>query len=153
MQSIKWEEYLNIPVATDEDIQQMERQLKIKFPEEYKQLLKLAQGKFPSPRFIESEEVCQVPFGSIFHVLEDVKPAFSIKYMKDIWDEYYPYLLPIADAGSACFFAYDLRKGAENPPIVFINAEADPEDEDQSENILFVASSLNELLSNLRDHD
>jgi cell wall assembly regulator SMI1 len=153
MQRIKWKEYLEIPVANDEDIRQIESQLGIPFPKEFKQILKLAQGKTSIPSLIESEEVCQVVFGSIFHVLPEVSPSYSIKSMKDTWDEYYPYLLPIADSGDGCFFAYDLRKGIENPPVIFVNAEADPEDEDQSENLLFVASSLTELLSNLRDHD
>jgi hypothetical protein len=44
-----------------------------------------------------------------------------------------------------------MRKKTKNPPVVFINADADPEDE--RENILFVASSLTELLSNLKDDD
>jgi hypothetical protein len=151
MKKIEWKEYLNIPVATDEDIHQIENQLGIRFPEEFKLILKLAQGKTSIPSLIESEEVCKVVFGSIFHVLPEVSPSYSIKSMKDTWDEYYPYLLPIADSGDGCFFAYDLRKGIENPPVIFINAEADPEDEDQSENLLFVASSLTELLSNLQN--
>jgi cell wall assembly regulator SMI1 len=150
---VEWAEYLNISVASDEDIQRIENQLGIQFPEEFRQILKLAQGKTSIPSLIESEEVCKVVFGSIFHVLPEVKSSYSIKSMKDTWDEYYPYLLPIADSGDGCFFAYDLRKGIENPPVVFINAEADPEDEDQSENLLFVASSLTELLSNLKDNE
>jgi SMI1 / KNR4 family (SUKH-1) len=149
MQSPEWREYLNIPTASDEDIRQMESQLGIPFPEEFKQVLKLAQGKASIPSLIESEEVCKVVFGSIFHVLPEVRPSYSIKSMKDIWDEYYPYLLPIADSGGGCFFAYDLRKGIENPPVVFINAEGDPDDENES--IFFVASSLTGLLSSLKD--
>jgi cell wall assembly regulator SMI1 len=151
MQRIEWEEYLEIPVASNEDIQRIENQLGIPFPEEFKQVLKLAQGKSSIPEVIESEELSEVTFGTIFHVLPEVEPAYSITQKKEIWDKYIPNLLPIADSGDGCFFAYDMRKETENPPVVFINADADPEDE--SESILFVASSLTELLSNLKDDD
>jgi hypothetical protein len=152
MQQVEWEEYLNIPVASDEDIQQIEDKIGIVFPEEFRQLLKLAQGKTPIPDAIESEEVNEVGFGPVFHVLPDVKPAYSLERVKKHWDEYYPGLLPIASsAGSGCFFAYDFRQEGSNPPIVFVNAEANPEDEEENEGILFVAHNLTELLSSLKD--
>jgi hypothetical protein len=155
MSLISWEEYLNIPAATDEDIQRVEAQINIKFPEEFKETLKLAQGKTPIPNIIESEEVCEVPFGPILHVLMKVNPpsyaAYSIESVKEHWDEYYPDFLPIADSGDGCFFAYDFSKDKENPPVVFVNAEVDPEDDENDERLLFVANSLTELLSNLKD--
>jgi SMI1 / KNR4 family (SUKH-1) len=150
MDGVEWEEYLNIPPASDKDIQRIESLFSIVFPEEFKQILKSVQGKAPFPEIIESEEVCEVPFGPIFHVLSEVKPSYSIEHVKNRWNQYYPNLLPIADSGDGCFFAYDLSEDKEKPPVIFVNAEADPEDED-SEGILFVAHNLTELLSNLKD--
>jgi SMI1-KNR4 cell-wall len=149
MKKIEWKECLKIPVATDEDIHQMENQLKILFPEEFKQILKLAQGKSPIPKLVELGENHTALFRAIFHVLPEECSGYSIKRTKETWDEYFPCLLPIADAGDSCFFAYDLRQESENPPVVFINSDADPDDENES--IIFVASSLTELLSNLKD--
>jgi hypothetical protein len=149
MKKIEWKECLKIPVATDEDIHQMESQLEILFPEEFKQILKSAQGKSPIPRLVELGENRTALFRIIFHILPEGWSGYSIKYTKEIWDEYFPYLLPIADAGDSCFFAYDLRQESENPPVVFINADADPDDENES--IIFVASSLTGLLSSLKD--
>jgi SMI1 / KNR4 family (SUKH-1) len=103
MQRIEWEEYLEIPVATDEDIQRIEHQLGVPFPEEFKQVLKLAQGKSSIPEVIESEELSEVTFGAIFHVLPEVEPAYSIIRKKEIWDKYIPNLLPIADSGDGYF--------------------------------------------------
>lgn len=150
MKSVEWEEYLNIPVASDEDIKQIEHQLGLSFPEEFKQVLKIAQGKTPVLEIIDSEELCEVPFGPVFHVLPEIKPLYSIKDMKEFWDKNLPGFLPIAEAGDGCIFAYDLRKGAENPPVIFINADVSPDDDDS---ILFVANSLTELLSNLKESD
>jgi cell wall assembly regulator SMI1 len=151
MSSIVWEEYLDIPPAKDEEIREAEQQLGMTFPEEFKHILKSFQGKTPIPNGIESEEVCKVTFGPILHVLQSEEPVYSIKRAKELWDRYYPNLLPIANSGDGCIFAYDFSSGEENPPVVFVNAEADPEDEDEDEGILFVASSLTELLSNLKD--
>jgi hypothetical protein len=151
MRKVDWEEYLNIPTASDDDIQRIEKQIGIEFPEEFKHLLKTAQGKAPIPETVQSGEVKKVVFGPIFHVLEGVKPTYSLERVKKHWDDYYPGLLPIASSGgSGCFFAYDFRKKQENPSIVFVDAEADPEDEDD-EGILFVANNLEELLSNLKE--
>jgi hypothetical protein len=109
MNGLEWEEYLNLPVASDQDIQRVENLFNIAFPEEFKQLLKSVQGKAPFPEIVESEEVCEVPFGPIFHVLSEVKPSYSVEQVKRRWDQYYPNLLPIADSGDGCIFAYDLR--------------------------------------------
>lgn len=150
MNEVEWEEYLNIPVASDEDIQRIESLFGMVFPEEFKQVLKSFQGKAPFPEIIESEEVCEVPFGPIFHVLSEIKPSYSVEHVKRRWDRYYPNLLPIADSGDGCFFAYDLSQDEKNPPVIFVNAEANPEDGDD-EGILFVSNNLTELLSNLKD--
>jgi hypothetical protein len=151
MSLIFWEEYLDIPAATNEDIQRVEMQTKLRFPEEFKEVLSSAQGKIPVPNSIESEDVCKVIFGPILHVLPEEKPSYSVKEMKEFWNKYYPNLLPIADSGDGCIFAYDFSNEGENPPVVFVNAEADPEDDEEGEGILFVAHSLTELLSNLKD--
>jgi SMI1 / KNR4 family (SUKH-1) len=151
MKSIDWEEYLNIPGASDEDIQRVENQLNISFPEEFKQVLRLYQGKIPIPNGIESEEVCQVIFGPIFHVVSDKESPYSIQHQTEFWHRYYPNLLPIADSGDGCIFAYDFSQGVENPPVIFVNAEVDPEDDEEDEGILFVARNLTELLANLKE--
>ncbi len=151
MRSIDWKEYLNIPGASDEDIQRVENQLNISFPEEFKQLLRLYQGKIPIPGCIESEEVCKVMFGPIFHVVSDEESLYSIQHQTEFWHQYYPNLLPIADSGDGCIFAYDFSQGVENPPIIFVNAEVDPEDDEEDEGILFVARNLTELLANLKE--
>jgi cell wall assembly regulator SMI1 len=149
MSNIVWEEYLDIPLAKDEEIQKAEQQFGVAFPEEFKQILKSSQGKTPVPNIIESEEVCKVTFGPILHVLSGEEPAYSISRAKEIWGRYYPNLLPIANSGDGCIFAYDFSKDKENPPVVFVNSEADPEDDEDDERLLFVAHSLTELLSNL----
>jgi hypothetical protein len=153
MRQLEWKEYLNIPVANDEDLRRVESQIGIKFPTEYKQLLKLAQGKIPIPNILGCGDVSEVLFGPIFHVLLEVDPMYSLERVKKHWDEYYPNLLPVASsAGSGCFFAYDFQRKKEETPIVFIDAEADPEDEDE-EGVIFVAHSLTELLDNLKEDE
>ncbi|SHO59171.1 SMI1/KNR4 family protein [Vibrio quintilis] len=150
--SIVWEEYIDPSVgdATQQDLLYLESALKVSLPEDYKNLILDHQGKMPTPETIESGKLASSVFGPLFHVMKDATEAqelYSVIKKWEKWSDVYENIIPIAGTGgSGCFFAYDYRNCTENPPVVFVDVEEDPDDEDA---ILFVTDSLSELIDSL----
>ena len=151
--TVKWENYVvpALDMATTKDVAAMEGLLGIKFPEDYKALILENQGKCPDKEMVESDEINPVPFGPLFHIQTECDKShelYGVAKRWEKWNKIYEKKVPIADsAGSGAFFAYDYNVSADNPPIVFIDTGLAPDDEDA---VLLVASSINELVSNLK---
>jgi cell wall assembly regulator SMI1 len=150
--TVKWLDYIDPPIkeATLIDVTNLEAQLEVSLPQDYKDLILTNQGKCPDKEIIESSELSPVPFGPLLHIIEDCSKEQSLygvlrKWNK--WKDIYQKKIPIADcANSGCFFAYDFNAGSEDPPIVFVNVEEEPGDEDA---ILFVAKNISDLIDSL----
>jgi hypothetical protein len=151
--AIKWVKYLatELNVLTYPNLERFENSVKFKLPEEYKKILLSYQGMVPDPHTLETESLAKVSFGPIYHIQEEVTDEALSCQLQDtlqIWQELYPELLPIADSfGTGNFFAYDYRKKIENPPVVFVAHDYDPEDPDA---ITYVAGTLIDLLGMLK---
>ena len=146
MSAIAWEPYLGLPPATEAQVAQAEQQLGVKFPGDFREALKQHQGQLPVPRRIESARLAPVGFGPILHVEE--QPAHALLQVAKVWRDFYPDIVPIAASGGGSCFAYDFGADEENPPIVFVDHEADPEEEG---GLIPVAGSFSELLGRLKD--
>lgn len=150
--SVSWEEYVDPPFsdASTGDLNDLESFLGVSFPQEYKNFVVSNQGKYPSKETVVSGELSSSSFGPVFHVLDECtkeQELYSVRKKWEKWKDVYEGLIPIADsAGSGCFFAYDYRNCEENPPVVFVDVEEDPDDEDS---VLFVADSLSEVIASL----
>lgn len=151
--TVTWEEYVQPPLgeANIKDIENLESTLGVKFPQDYVELILHNQGKYPSKETVVSGELSSSTFGPLFHILRDSSAEQQLYGLIDKWEKWsdiYENIIPIADsAGTGCFFAYDYRETNDHPPIVFIDVEEDPDDDD---GILFVADSLTDLIAALQ---
>lgn len=149
---MQWKQYLTSVSSTvsEEDIHLLELSFGVTMPEDAKRLLMSHQGQTPENHMIDSEELMPVMFGPVL-ISETPKAesdAYGIIRTHRLWAEYYEGLVPIAESGSSSnAFALDFSKDPKNPVVVFIDHEADPESEDA---LIFVASSVGELLDNLK---
>lgn len=148
---MEWKKFIDkdLPVPTPDDFSTLEAELGVKFPDDVRSLISEHQGQVPEKRMIESDELAQVHFGPVLHVDKYSNDPCSLRYSFNKWKEYYENLIPIVRSGqSGCVFALDYQSDKENPLIVFIDANGDPEDKDS---ILFVANNISELIGNLSD--
>ncbi len=152
--TITWEEYVEPPLgsATKNDIYNIEQKLGLQLPSDYKSLIIDKQGTIPSKEMIESQSLNSVPFGPLFHISEDCTDEqllYSALEKFDKWKEFYTNIFPIADsAGTGCFFAYNYNIDKENPSIIFVNVEEEP---DTPDSFIYVAANIKELISSLTD--
>ena len=150
--NISWEEYVDPPLgeARIADVSHLEAILGVKLPQDYKGLVRRNQGKYPSKETVVCGELSSTPFGPLFHIMKkctDEQLLYSVLNKWEKWAKIYEGIVPIADsAGTGCFFAYDYRKSKDNPPVVFVDVEEDPDDDDA---ILYVANSLTEVIEAL----
>lgn len=150
--TVLWENYVYplLREATLNDVEKLESIIGVNFPKDYKDLVVQNQGKRPNRETVVSGELSSATFGPLLHVLDDCSQEQSLysvikKWKK--WRDIYLHIVPIADsAGTGCFFAYDYSNHKENPPVVFVDVETDPDDDDA---ILFVADSLSDVVSAL----
>lgn len=145
--NVIWEDYV-IPKPkeiSNHDIGHFELLIKFSFPDDYKSLIIREQGKNPVKYMFSSEKLTRVPFGPLYHLnieSDSKNSSYGVYSNWDKWKEYYgANVIPIADAGGACFFAYVDSDDLSSPSIFFVDVE--------EEELLFVAKSITELIKNL----
>ncbi len=149
---MKWKHYVKPATgpASQDDIERVESVLGVKLPDGFVRVARQHQGQTPELEIIESDELNPVPFGPLLHFLANPtkeQAVYGMLQRREKWIGWYPNLIPIASSGGgASVFAYDYRRDRENPPVVFINSDVPPDDEDA---VLFVANSFDELIGNL----
>lgn len=129
---------------TVEDIDQVEKQLNIKFPQDYIEIVSNNDGGYPYPnkfKLNDNEEVFnnlisfkEDDYSNIFEVLEDISGSI----IKGV--------IPIAEDPFGNLICFDFRDKLE-PNIVFWNHEVAEEDVEKS--ISFVCKTFTVLLSSL----
>lgn len=150
--SITWRDYIHPPIgnAHQRDLQAIEQRIGVTFPQDYKDCVANHQGKSPDKETLESGDLAASPFGPLYHLLPNCEgdlKSYGVLNAWQKWSGIYSGLVPIADcAGSGCFYAFDFRANPEQPTIVFVDVEEDPEDEDA---ILFVAHSFTDMINAL----
>jgi len=146
--SVEWEDHIGdpYPLPTEPDIAEVESELSVSFPDDFKQALLQHQGMSVEPCVIEFKSGAGVPFGCLFHVFSD-EMAYAIKvHAKEMKENGHDNLIPISGCGNS-YFGFDYRNTDENPPIVFVNGDVEPDDH---RSIIPVANTFSELLSQLR---
>lgn len=151
MTDIAWESYLEVsPQAAEADIARVEQALGVRFPDDFRAALRAHQGQVPAANILHAPPVTDVSFGPLLHVAREAdgyEADYAIEAALDTWRIYSPQLVPIADSGGGNVFAYDYAADASQPPIVFVNHEAEP---GSAKALTRVAGSLQELLGKLR---
>jgi hypothetical protein len=151
---MNWEEYLklNIDPLDVSPIKRFETKYNIVFPREYYDFIVPNQGKNPELYLVDVGKA-EVEVGPVFHFFEEnnsTYPSYGMSYMRGIWEEYYPKLIPFIGAGgSGSCFALDYSNG-NLPKVVYINSDEEP---GSRKSIIHVAESIVEFLSSLRDED
>ena len=150
MTDIVWERYLEVsPQAAEADIARVEQALGVRFPDDFRAALRAHQGQVPAANILHAPPVHDATFGPLLHVASDAdgyEADYAIEAAAETWRIYSPKLVPIADSGGGNAFAYDYAVDAAQPPIVFVNHEAEP---GSAKALTRVAATLNELLAML----
>lgn len=147
MPDIAWEDYLGLPPATVVQVEKVERQLGIRFPEDFRRVLIAHQGQNPVPASLSTERLHPVNLGPVYHVLDTPNDfaTYAILNAANTWRPHYPGVVPVIDSGGGNCVAYDFT--TKEPTLVFIHHEADPSD---PEALIPVARSFADLLNQLR---
>ncbi|MFI8710098.1 SMI1/KNR4 family protein [Bacillus sp. NPDC077411] len=147
MNNITWFDVSEKKV-TDEQIQQLEQYLSIKFPNDFIECVKQYDGGYPHPKIFD----IQGQDGSAFSYLLtlDSESKFSIlRAYEGIKDRLVDKVYPFATDPYGNFLCFDYRNDHEIPTIVFWEHE-----EEEMEKAIFpVCSSFTELLNSLHDYD
>lgn len=149
--TIDWEEYLDVPPASDADIARVEHTLGVTLPDDFRDALRRHQGRLPTRNVLHADAMNPVTFGPLLHVsstADGYAADYEMTRVAAVWRRLYPKVVPIADNGGGSCFAYDYAAGERQPPIVFLNHEAEPTDPAGK---IRVADSFTELLAKLRE--
>ncbi len=145
-----WKNYIwdeTMP-ASEEDIRRAEEELRIKLPEDYKNIVKQNQGKSPDPNALKVGRKRTTVFNMLMHFSDDPEfRADNILYNNNLLKDFLPEKVVVfADTPGGDFFAFDYRKDASSPLVVFVSHEEPPENA-----TIPVAHSFSELLGLLSD--
>lgn len=148
---IDWQPYLweRPRPARPEDIDRVEAELGVRFPEDYRAVLLAHQGEVPRPELFDFEENCRTTttvMGPLFHVLEGADTTAASYNIVESYrlrqDSLPPGIVPFSEDPGGNPIAFDFRRSAEAPTVVFVNHEAVGE----AEYIWPVAGSFTEFL-------
>lgn len=146
----EWKNYIweDTKSASDEDIKRAEEELRVKFPDDYKNIVKKNQGMTPDPNALKVGKKRTTVFNMLMHFSDD--PEFrtdNILYNNNLLKDFLPEKVVVfADTPGGDFFAFDYRKNSDFPLIVFVSHEESPENA-----IIPMAHSFSELLELLSD--
>ncbi|ELR20122.1 SMI1 / KNR4 family protein [Acanthamoeba castellanii str. Neff] len=164
---ITWQNYLweEPKVASASDIQAAETKLNVTFPADYKAVVTEHQGQTATPAIFkffsaDSEAYDATSLSTLFHfVPEDADRAqYHVVAMHDLLKDRLPEgVIPIGDDPGGGYVAFDYRvvgkvEGATGPYVVFLDHEAEEDDEGKMKTI-FLADSFTGFLGQLRTED
>lgn len=138
----------NHPADSDE-VDAVADALGIVFPDDYRALVVSHQGESPEPNlfdYVEHGRATTGAMGVLFHFSPDeADPVVAGYHILRKRPDWLPgYLLPFSEDPGGNFIAFDFRPDGQ-PPVVFVDHEADDEDRLVS----FVAPSVETLVAML----
>ncbi|MCK8827923.1 SMI1/KNR4 family protein [Natroniella acetigena] len=127
-----------------EIIKKVEDELGVKFPEDYKKIVKRNNGAQPDPDVYDFAERKEAVFNSLLGFNLEEKGNILDVY-NDVKDRLPEKIYPFADDPFGNLICFDYRENLENPKIVFW------EHEQLEGDISYICDSFSELLSKLYD--
>lgn len=146
---LNWVDYLHEAPAGDRAVEQLESELGVRFPEDFRHTLVQRQGMYPEPGMLQASFRTAKRFGPLLlaQAHEGRHAPYTIASVARALHEDHPKaIIPFAMSGNA-WFAYDFGADRERPPIVFINPD-EPGDSPRAR--VTVAQDLTALLEQLR---
>jgi cell wall assembly regulator SMI1 len=156
---VRWQPYLweRSRPASPADIERVEAGLGVRFPEDYRRAVMEHQGEAPHPNlfdFVEEGKKTTTVMGPLFHFAEDAGDESLDSY--NVLESYRARgnilpegVIPFSEDPGGNPIAFDFRRSADSPPVVFVNHEAAGGDE----GVWTVAASFSELLDKLYSDD
>lgn len=143
--AIKWQPYLwaEPRLVAPGELEQLEKQLGVSFPESYKQLVSRYQGMAPEPSLFNVEGgkniFCALLTVSTFEEHESYSMLSTYELLKpclpvDIY--------PFATTGGTGYICFDYRNAASQPTVVFVTMAA---------TVHPIAASFEEFLEGLHE--
>ncbi len=129
--------------ATPDEIESLERQWGVRFPEEYKRVISNHQGMIPEPCVFDVCEGTDV-FNTLLTVCEDEQwQAYSARRTFEALKPHVPTgIYPFADTPGGQYICFDYRTAPVQPKIVLVTVETD---------IYPIADGFSEFLDKLHD--
>jgi len=131
---IEWQSYLweQSRPASSSDIERVERELEVHFPDDYRPIAMEHQGEAPKQSlfdFLENGQQTTSVMGVLFHFLEDKSEAgyYSYNLLENYRNRQHllpPQVIPFGEDPSGNSIAFDFRQASQKPTIVFVNHEA-----------------------------
>ncbi|SMO63818.1 SMI1/KNR4 family protein [Melghirimyces algeriensis] len=133
--------------ATDTEIQIVEKELDIRFPQDFVLCVKKNNGGCPEPNVINIKGS-----GEVFRQLLDFhhdQPMYIVEEAEDLQIEgLSERIIPFANDPFGNYFCFDYRESESNPAIVFYDHETDPDDDMA---LTYVCDTFTELIESLHE--
>lgn len=156
---VKWEYYLwdDDRPASEADIKQVEGELGVRLPADYVAVVRSQQGKTPDPYrfdFVEGGRETGSSMGPLFHFMPPGKagPYENYGVVQNLnlrREQLPPGVIPFSEDGSGNQIAFDYRADPDAPVVVFVNHEA----EVQEEWISWLAATFTDFLEALYEDE
>jgi len=148
MTEIKWNKYLwESKTAAIEQVNALEKELNVIFPDDYKNVAIKHQGMVPAPNTIDVGKGTTA-ITCLMHFDKNGNQKFQSYGMEwnynNLVEDVGPLIIPFAAALGANVFAFDYKDKINIPKVVFINADLEGD-----EAIIPVADNFTEFLSML----
>lgn len=140
--------------ASPADVERVETALGIRFPEDYRRVVQEHQGEAPIPNLFDFEEKGRRTtsvMGPLLHFREDAGGTAESYHILRSWelrrDWLPPRVIPFSEDPGGNPIAFDFRRSADAPPVVFVDHESG------GVAIWPIAASFTEFLSSLYSED
>ncbi|KOC79049.1 SMI1/KNR4 family protein [Bacillus velezensis] len=132
---------------SNEEIQEVENTLQVKFPKDYLKYVKSYSGATPTPETFDFEGRKGIAFGYLHSFHEDSE-SYIINVSNRYRDGRMPdKVIPIADDVFGNEICFDFRKNHSNPPLVFWDHEIAFENPESA--LSHICNSFTELVDKL----
>ena len=157
--AVAWHPYLwtTSRGATRRDIERVESALGLAFPLDYRELVMRRQGEVPRPGVFDVAQGSRTTssvMGVLFHFLdeESAPDVYSYNLLESYRNRRHllpDLVIPFSEDPAGNSIAFDFRKDANAPMVVFVDHEAT----DESSRIWPIAPNVSALLRELREDD
>jgi len=143
------------PEATEEMIAAVERELGIRYPDDFRKMAPTIHGAEPSSSSFAYQNRFIGRVGTSFSVVLSFNPSSSY-YVLDSGRPHTregilpPGVVPFGEDGGGDLMAFDFRKDPDHPPVVYV-AITEADDEGGDGHVYPLAPSFTEFLSMLRE--
>jgi cell wall assembly regulator SMI1 len=148
--AVTWENYVwdSPRPATLDEIEALEREWGITFPDDYKRVVMKHQGMTPTPYVIDigsnsNNVICELMTISV----DGQQRSYAMRHVYQLIKNLVPAgIYPFAGTGTGDYICFDYRTSATAPKVIFYFTEAPGE-----EALYPVADSFTDFLSKLHD--